>query len=116
MGINELAITWIDGQSLSEEEIECDSIDKAIGLYLILGFSTTKITIQVILSGGETAMLRNIDGTEWLVTVDPLLNEYFALDPAVFAGVAKFKLRRGTQASPVTSGSDTAVKVMRRGY
>ena len=116
MGINELAITWVDGQSLSAEEIDCDSIDKAIAVYSILGFSTTSITGQAILSNGETAMIRNLDGTEWTLTIDALLNEFFPLDPAVFAGVPKFKLRRGTQAVPVTSGTETAVKVMRRAY
>ena len=113
---NELAITWVNGQSLSAEIIDCEGLDKAIALYSILGFSTTAITGEVILSGGETAMIRNVDGTEWSLTIDALLNEYFALDPAVFAGINNFRLRRGTQAVPVTSGTETAVKVIRREY
>lgn len=115
--VNELTLTFDDGESLSNETVDCTSLDKAIGIFFEAGFNTTNVTFEAVMADGKVASVKKLDGSEYEITVTNTIAELFPLDPAVFAGINKFKVRRGTQASPFTTGAEnTKIAILRRQY
>ena len=118
---NELNLTWDDGESLSNETVDVGSLDKAIGIFFETGFNTTAVSFEIIMNdkpvGTLVGSIRNLDSSEYTFTVNNTLSEYVPLNASVFAGVNKFKVRRGTQAAPYTTNAeDTIVRLIRRAY
>lgn len=65
---------------------------------------------------GTYLSLYEMDGTEVAVTIDTSKAQAIALKPVIFAGVSFIKIRRGTSASPFTSGDNLTGKIWRRVY
>ena len=114
---NEQELTWLNGASLSVETVDCSGLDKAMGIFFEAGFNTTQVTFEVIANDAKVGMLRDLNGTEVNLTVNQTLAEYLPLDPQVFGGINKFKVRRGTQGSPFTTAAEnTQIKLIKREY
>lgn len=115
--VNEVTLTFADGQSLSTETVDCTDLEKAIGIFFEAGFNTTKVTFQAIMADGKVANLKKADASEYEITVTNTEPELIPLDPAVFAGVNKFRVRRGTSGTPFTTGAEnTKIAILRRQY
>lgn len=115
--VNEVTLTWADGQSLSAQTVDCTDLEKAIGIFFEAGFNTTKVTFQAIMADDKVANVKKADASEYEITVTPAQPELISLDPSVFAGINKFRVRRGTYASPFTTGAeDTKIAILRRQY
>lgn len=110
-----LNLNWADGQSLSTETIDLTGLERAIGIMCPASFSNNTLTFVVYDPADTAYMLTDLEQTELALTVDTTNAGFYPLDPSVFAGVNKFKVRRGTLASPFTTGAETA-KVARRVY
>jgi hypothetical protein len=110
---NELKINFANGASLSTEAIDVDSIDKLIGIFVKTGFTGTVITFEAYDNDDNAYSVTDLSGAELSIT---LAIGYFPLDPAIFAGLNKVKVRRGTFASPFTTGADATMTVVRREY
>ncbi len=114
---NELILNFAGGASLSTELIDCSDLDKAIGLFFASGYNTTNCTFEAYDNEGNAYSVNNIAGAELELTISQTVDGFYPLDPAIFAGINKFKVRRGTQAIPFTTGAeDTIIKVLRRAY
>ena len=110
---NEVAINFADGASLSTEEIHVMDLDKMIGVFVKRGFTGTVITFEAYDNANNAYSVLDLTGAELSLT---LAIGYFPLDPAIFAGINKFKVRRGTFASPFTTAIDATMTVVRREY
>lgn len=110
---NELAINFAGGASLSTEEIDVADLDKMIGIFVKTGFTGTVITFEAYDHIGNAYSVLDSAGAELSKT---LAVGYFPIDPAIFAGINKFKVRRGTFAAPFTTGADATMTVVRREY
>ena len=116
--VNELALTFDDGESLSNETIDFSgSTEKAIGIFFEAGYNTTNVTFEAIMADGKVASVKKLDGSEYEITVTNTIAELFPLDPSVLAGINKFRVRRGTQATPFTTGAEnTKIAIIKRTY
>lgn len=117
--VNEFSVTFANGQSLSTEIIDCSGgYEKAIAILFQAGYNTTNCTFQAYTQDEVvSAPVLDLNGNEYELTVDQTNGNYIPLDPAIFAGIAKFKIRRGTLAVPFTTGAEnTVIKVMKRIY
>ena len=66
---------------------------------------------------GKNDNLLDRPGSEYALPQNNAIETFLHLDPAVFAGVKTFQLRRGTQASPfTTSVENTQIKLILREY
>lgn len=114
---NELTLNFAAGQSLSTEEIDCTGADKPIGLIFAAGYNTTNCTFAMFDQGGNEYSIQDLLGNELELTVSQTVAKYFPLDPAIFAGINKMKVRRGTQATPhSTAIENSIIKIIRREY
>ena len=69
------------------------------------------------MNDGKNGSLLDLTGSEYAITINNAIDTFLPLDPAVFAGVNTFQLRRGTQASPfTTSVENTQIKLILREY
>lgn len=116
--MREFSLTFNNGQSLSNEYIDCSQgLEKAIGLMFAVGYNTTNCTFEAYDADGNAYSVKNLDGAELEYTISQTVASYYPLDPTIFAGIGKFRVRRGTQASPYTTGAEnSAIKVIRRVY
>ena len=114
---NELVLNFAGGASLSTEEIDCTGADKPIGLIFASGYNTTNCTFAMFDQAGNEYSIQDLDGAELEFTVSQTVAKYFPLNPQIFAGINKMKVRRGTQATPFTTGAeDSVIKIIRREY
>ena len=114
---NELNLTFDNVTPLSLEEIDCSDLDKAIGLIFAVGYNTTNVTFEAYDNEGVAYSVNDLSGIELEITVSQTVAGFYPLDPAIFAGINKFKVRRGTQATPYsTAAEDSVIKVLRRAY
>ena len=113
---NEQVITWIEAGSLSVEQIDISSTDKAIGIFILTGFSTAVISFVGYDQDGVAHNIMDADGSEVAPVVDVANSVYIPLNPQLFAGLNKIRVRRGTGASPATTGAETKVSLVRRRY
>lgn len=114
---NELTLNFADGASLSTELIDCTDLDKAIGLFFASGYNTTNCSFEAYDNEGEAYSVNDLTGAELELTISQAVDGFYPLDPAIFAGINKFKVRRGTQASAYSTGiEDTVIKVLKRAY
>jgi hypothetical protein len=114
---NELDLTFDDASPLSLEEIDCSDLDKAIGLFFASGYNTTNISFEAYDQNGNAYSVNGLDGAELEITVSQTVGGFYPLDPAIFAGINKFRVRRGTVGTPYsTAVEDSLIKVLRRAY
>ena len=114
---NELTLNFANGASLSTEEIEVDGLDKLIGLFFASGYNTTNCTFEAYDSNGNAYSVNDLNGSELELTIDQSVDGYYPLDPQIFAGLNRVKVRRGTQASAYTTGvENTVILAVRREY
>ncbi len=114
---NEITLNFADGASLSTEEIDVSDLDKLIGLFFASGYNTTNCTFEAYDNEGEAYSVNDLDGAELALTISQTVDGFYPLDPAIFAGLNRVKVRRGTQASPYTTGiENTIIKALRRAY
>lgn len=115
--MREIVLTFNDGASLSNEFIEVPNLEKAIGIMFEAGYNTTNCTFEAYDSKGNEYSVNDLDGAEVELTISQTVDGYYPLDPEIFAGIGKFKVRRGTQATPFTTGAEnTNIKVIIRVY
>lgn len=116
--VEEVALTFANGQSLSTEYVECKGNEKAIGIFFEAGYNTTNCTFQMYtFDKTKSAPVLNSSSSEVELTIDQTNGSYVALDPTIFAGISVFKVRRGTVGTPFTTGAeDTVIKVLKRVY
>lgn len=114
---NLLPLTWSDGQSLCNETIDVSDLDKPIGLFFQNGFNTTTVTFVALDDDGNQHNVKDLTQTEVALIVTNTQSEYLPLDPAVFSGINKLKVRRGTASAPFTTGAEnTRIIFARRAY
>ena len=113
--MTEISLTWTNGQSLSNEFVDLSGLERAIAIMCPASFSNNTLTIVAYDSAGNAYYLTALDQAEFALTIDTTNAGVYPLDPVIFAGIAKFKVRRGTLASPYTTGAETA-KIVRRVY
>lgn len=114
---NEITLTFDNGESLSNEFIDVDSQDKLIGLFFADGFNTTNCTFAGYDNDDNEYSVNDLDGNEVEFTISQSVDGYYPLNPQIFAGLNKVKLRRGTQASPYTTAAEnTIILAVRRRY
>lgn len=115
--IDEILLRFQNGQSLSDEFINNTGYEKLIGMMFATGANTTSYSFQAYDADGNAYSVVDLTGTEVVITVSQTVARFYPVNPHVFAGVAKLKVRRGTQASPFTTGAeDTIIKALRRAY
>jgi hypothetical protein len=113
---NELTLAVADGASLSNE-IDVSGRDKLIGLFFEAGYNTTNCTFAGFDNDGNEYSINDLTGAELELTISQTVSGFYPLDPAIFAGLNTIKLRRGTQASPFTTGAEnTRIIAVRREY
>jgi hypothetical protein len=76
-------------------------------------WTTAGITFAVSLDGATYGPLKNQAGTEVLVTA-PDADDVINLDPKDFGAVRYFKIRSGTEGSPVNQGAARSIIVCSR--
>ena len=114
---NELTLNFAAGASLSTEEIDVSGLDKLIGLLFASGYNTTNCTFEAYDSDGNAYSVNNLNQSEVELTISQSVGGFYPLDPQIFAGLNRVKVRRGTQASPYTTGAeDTVILADRREY
>lgn len=118
MQVTEISLTFDNGESLSNEMVDCSGLDKAIAIFFEAGYNTTNCTFQAYTDNeAYSAPVFDLDSAELELTVDNSNGAYIPLDPTIFAGVNKFKVRRGTVGSPFTTGAEnTVIKIFKRSY
>ena len=104
----QIPLTFSDGQSLSNEFIDVSSLDKFIGLMFASGYNTTNCTFEAYDSQGNAYSINDLTGAELELTISQTVDGFYPVDPLIFAGVNKLKVRRGTQASPFTTGDENS--------
>lgn len=116
--MREYALTFADGQSLSTEYVDCSQgLEKAIGIMFASGYNTTNCTFEAYDADGNAYSINDLTEAELELTISQTVAGYYPLDPAIFAGVGRFRVRRGTQASPFTTGAEnSAIKIITRVY
>lgn len=116
--MREFSLTFANGQSLSTEYVDCSQgLEKPIGLMFAVGYNTTNCTFEAYDADGNAYSVNDLTGAELEFTISQTVAGYYPLDPAIFAGIGKFRVRRGTQAVPFTTGAEnSAIKVIRRVY
>lgn len=115
--VEEIVLTISDGESLSNEAVSCKNFEGAIALLLEAGFNTTAVSFVAYDAKDNAYNVFGTDFAEYTFTVSQAIGGYYPLDPLVFAGMEKFKLRRGTQASPYTTNDEnTVIKILKRVY
>ena len=111
---NELNLTFDGGESLSNELIDCSDLDKAVGLLFASGYNTTNCTFEAYDNEDKAYSVNDISGSELAITVSQTVDGFYPLDPDIFRPINKFKVRRGTQSSPFTTGAEnTVIKILR---
>lgn len=114
---NEQNLTFDAVTPLSLELIDCSDLDKAIGLFFAVGYNTTNITFEAYDNENVAYSINDLTGAELEITINQTVAGFYPLDPAIFAGINKFKVRRGTQVAPYsTAAEDSVIKVLRRAY
>ena len=114
---NELSLTFDAVTALSQEEIEVDGLDKLIGLFFEAGYNTTNCTFEAYDSDGNAYSVNDLNGSELELTISQSVAGFYPLDPQIFAGLNRVKLRRGTQAVPYTAvAENTIILAVRREY
>ena len=114
---NEVDLTFDDSDPLSQEFVDCSDLDKAIGIIFEAGYNTTNISFEMYDQNKNAYSVNDLDGSELEITISQTVGGFYPLDPAIFAGINKFKVRRGTVAVPYsTAEENTRIRVLRRAY
>ena len=114
---NETTIAVASGASLSTSFIDVSSQDKLIGLFFATGYNTTNCTFAAFDQDGNEYSVKDLNGSELELTISQSVAAFYPLDPQIFAGLNRVKMRRGTQASPYTTGAeDTVILAVKREY
>lgn len=107
--IDTMTATIANAASLSD--VQNASGMRPVGLQMPAAWTTAALTFAVSYDKGVTyAPLYDGAGNEY--TVQAAASRAIALDPAVFSGVRYFKIRSGTNGSPVTQGAARAIGIM----
>lgn len=116
--IEEILLTFSDGQSLSNEFVDCgDGYEKAIAILFEAGYNTTNCSFVAYDVDGNAYSVNDASEAELELTISQSVAGYYPLSPAIFAGIAKFKVRRGLAGTPFTTGAEnTIIKVLKRIY
>jgi hypothetical protein len=104
-------------EPLSDQTIDVGSMDKVIGIFFQVGYNTTNMTFTAIMNDGKIGDITDASQAEYEITVDNTKSQYIPLDPALFAGVNKIRLRRGTAGTPYsTAPENTVITLVLRRY
>ena len=115
----EILITFASGASLSAQTLDLSGNEKLIGIMFEAGYNTTALTFEAYdtASTPNEMSVNDLNQSEVNLTIDQSVDGYYPVDPQIFAGISKLKLRRGTQASPYTTGvTNSIIKAIVREY
>ncbi len=111
----EVALAFADGASLCTDEIDLKSTDKLVGLMFEAGYNTTNCTFEAYDQDDNEYSVNDLTGAELELTISQTVDGFYPVDPDIFRGINRLKVRRGTQASPYISGvENTNIKVVLR--
>ena len=117
--VREIILTFDNADPLSNETLDFSGNEKLIGLAFEAGFNHTSISFEAYDNNraANEFSVNDLDQTELVLAISQTVDGYYPVDPLIFAGIAKLKVRRGTQAAPFSTGAeDTLIKVLVREY
>jgi hypothetical protein len=106
-------VTIPAGQNLSSEGVLGLGWDTCVGIRMPSAWSPAPLSFLVDLDDGAGYSIVD-DGFGAELTVPGNASRYIPLDPALFSGVRRLKVRSGTSGTPVNQGADRTITLVTR--
>lgn len=101
----------IDAGSALSAAVDLDGV-ALVGIQMPASWTAANLTFQVSADGVTYADLYNQSGSEVVVTA--AANRYIALDPTLFQGIRRLKIRSGTSGTPVNQAASRTLLLVTR--
>lgn len=100
--------TISSGTALSDE-IVCEG-KRLAGIVMPAAWTAADLTFQGSVDGSRFVDIHDDSGTEETVTADA--DRYIPVNPALWEGVQRIKVRSGTSAAPVNQAADRSIQLV----